>query len=250
MRLGTLVTGNTYRNPALLAKIVTTLDVISRGRAILGIGAGWFEPEHLGYGFDFPPMGERLSGSTRRSRSSARCCAASARASRAATTARRGAERAAAAPPGRPADPDRRHRRAAHAAARREVRRREQLDLRAARSRASSRRSRDHCAAVGRDAHDRQDLARLGDPRAHARARPSARDDFLARAAWTGRACPSRSATDRRALVLGDPDTVGELVQREILGAGLDGIVVNLPANGHLPEAIDLAASTLRKALG
>jgi len=59
-RLATLVTGNTYRNPALLAKIVTTLDVISGGRALLGIGAGWFEPEHVGYGFDFPPIRERL----------------------------------------------------------------------------------------------------------------------------------------------------------------------------------------------
>lgn len=59
-RLGTMVTGVTYRNPALLAKIVTTLDVVSRGRAILGIGAAWNEDEHRGYGYDFPPIGERL----------------------------------------------------------------------------------------------------------------------------------------------------------------------------------------------
>jgi F420-dependent oxidoreductase-like protein len=60
VRLGTLVTGVTYRNPALLAKMVTTLDVISRGRAILGIGAAWNADEHRGYGFDFPPTGERM----------------------------------------------------------------------------------------------------------------------------------------------------------------------------------------------
>lgn len=60
INLGTLVTGVTYRNPALLAKIVTTLDVISRGRAILGIGAAWNEEEHEGYGFDFPPVKERM----------------------------------------------------------------------------------------------------------------------------------------------------------------------------------------------
>lgn len=61
VRLGTLVTGVTYRNPAFLAKVVTTLDVVSSGRAILGIGAAWNEEEHRGYGFEFPPVGERLS---------------------------------------------------------------------------------------------------------------------------------------------------------------------------------------------
>jgi F420-dependent oxidoreductase-like protein len=60
IRLGALVTGVTYRNPALLAKMVTTLDVISGGRAFLGIGAAWNESEHRGYGFDFPRVGERM----------------------------------------------------------------------------------------------------------------------------------------------------------------------------------------------
>src|SRR6202158_723775 len=60
VRRGTLVTGVTYRNPALLAKQATTLDVISRGRAILGIGAAWNESEHIGYGLEFPPIGQRM----------------------------------------------------------------------------------------------------------------------------------------------------------------------------------------------
>ena len=59
-RLGTMVTGVTYRNPALLAKMATTLDVVSSGRAILGLGAAWNEEEHAGYGFDFPPVTERM----------------------------------------------------------------------------------------------------------------------------------------------------------------------------------------------
>src|ERR1700682_202004 len=60
VKLGTLVTGVTYRNPALLVKQVTTLDVISKGRAILGIGAAWNEDEHRGYGIEFPPIGQRM----------------------------------------------------------------------------------------------------------------------------------------------------------------------------------------------
>ena len=60
VRLGALVTGVTYRNPAILAKTVTTLDVVSGGRAIFGLGAAWNEDEHAGYGVDFPRVGERM----------------------------------------------------------------------------------------------------------------------------------------------------------------------------------------------
>jgi F420-dependent oxidoreductase-like protein len=60
VKLGTLVTGVTYRNPALLAKMVTTLDIVSGGRAVLGIGAAWYEEEHAALGFDFPPVSERM----------------------------------------------------------------------------------------------------------------------------------------------------------------------------------------------
>jgi F420-dependent oxidoreductase-like protein len=60
LTLGLLVGSVTYRNPALAAKITTTLDVISRGRAWHGIGAGWFEDEHTAYGFEFPTLKERF----------------------------------------------------------------------------------------------------------------------------------------------------------------------------------------------
>ena len=60
IELGTMVTGVTYRYPGLLAKIVTTLDVLSGGRAWLGIGAGWFEREHDGLGVPFPSVSERF----------------------------------------------------------------------------------------------------------------------------------------------------------------------------------------------
>jgi F420-dependent oxidoreductase-like protein len=61
MRIGTLVTGVTYRNVAHVAKIVATLDVLSRGRAMCGIGAAWYEREHRAYGWPFPPARERLA---------------------------------------------------------------------------------------------------------------------------------------------------------------------------------------------
>src|SRR5919201_3778971 len=60
LRLRLLVTGVTYRHPGLLAKSVTTLDVVSNGRAELGIGAAWYEREHRGLGVPFPPVSERF----------------------------------------------------------------------------------------------------------------------------------------------------------------------------------------------
>ncbi|MGH3508726.1 MAG: LLM class F420-dependent oxidoreductase, partial [Nocardioidaceae bacterium] len=60
MTLGALVSGVTYRHPGLLAKIVTTLDIASGGRAQLGIGAAWYEREHVGLGVPFPPVSERF----------------------------------------------------------------------------------------------------------------------------------------------------------------------------------------------
>jgi F420-dependent oxidoreductase-like protein len=61
IQLGTLVTGNTYRNPTLLAKAITTLDVISQGRAILGLGTGWYELEHDALGYEFGTFTDRFN---------------------------------------------------------------------------------------------------------------------------------------------------------------------------------------------
>ena len=60
VELQLLVTGVTYRHPGLLAKIVSTLDVLSGGRAVLGIGAAWYEREHLALGVPYPPLAERF----------------------------------------------------------------------------------------------------------------------------------------------------------------------------------------------
>lgn len=60
VKLGTLVTGNIYRNPGILVKTATTLDVLSGGRAYFGVGAGWFEREAVGLGVGIPPLKERF----------------------------------------------------------------------------------------------------------------------------------------------------------------------------------------------
>ena len=122
VRLGTLVTGVTYRNPALLAKTATTLDVISGGRAILGLGAAWNEVEHAGYGFDFPPVSERMD----RLDEALTIIRAMFTEERPSFDGRllpdrRGAQRPAADPAGRPDDPGRRRRRTADAADRGEA---------------------------------------------------------------------------------------------------------------------------------
>ena len=59
LRLGHLVLGNTYRYPGLVAKMASTINAVSHGRFVLGIGASWFQREHEAYGWDFPPMRER-----------------------------------------------------------------------------------------------------------------------------------------------------------------------------------------------
>ena len=61
LQLGHLVLGNTYRDPALLARMAATLDIVANGRFVVGLGAGWHEAEHAMYGWPLPPIGERIT---------------------------------------------------------------------------------------------------------------------------------------------------------------------------------------------
>ncbi|MHC4819661.1 MAG: LLM class F420-dependent oxidoreductase [Planctomycetota bacterium] len=252
VRLACLVSGNTYRNPALLAKIISSLDVISGGRALAGLGAGWFELEHVGYGFAFPPLKERLD----RLEEALQIIKPMLCDERPSFEGRFYRTHGAINQPaplqtGGPriliggAGERRTLRLVAEYAdesnlpcsAEELPRKLEALER--------------HCADLGRD------RATVGvswltslvvaPTTAGAEA---ARNAMLARRGmdWNILSDPVK-ANISRALVLGDPDTVGEQIQTKVVDVGLDGVIANLPAGGHDLESVALAGETLRKVL-
>jgi len=252
VRLGTLVSGNTYRNPAHLAKIVTTLDVVSKGRAIFGIGAGWFEPEHQGYGFAFPPIGERLS----RLEEALRIARAMFRGERPSLDGRYYQTHEALNNP-RPIQPNGPAILIGGTGEKRTLRLVAQYADESNWTCAPDEFPRKlevlekHCAAVGRDRGE-IGVSWLGSliVAETMEEAESLRDAYLrARGMDWAALPPAMQQRIAAALVLGDSDTVGEFVATRIKGQGLDGIVVNLPANGYEPDAVELAARTLASAL-
>jgi F420-dependent oxidoreductase-like protein len=240
IRLGTLVTGVVYRNPALLAKMVTTLDVISNGRAILGIGAAWYEDEATRFGYAWPPARERLD----RLEDALRICRAMFTQERATVDGRHHRVHDALNNP-RPIQPGgpkilvggggERHTlklaaRYADAcnvfdsldAVRRKLPILEQ-----------------HCRDAGRDpseiAKSRLSMLCLAPTASEA-------DDQLAQ---TLARLPSPLPKDQlsKLFVAGDPDAVRRQVE-EHLAAGLDGLIFSFP-HGVLPDEVDFAGRTL-----
>lgn len=241
VKLGALVTGVVYRNPALLAKIITTLDVVSGGRAMLGIGASWFEDEARAYGYDFPGVAERFAILE----DSLRICRAMFSEPRSSVTGSHHAVTGAFnVPPAlRRGGPEilvggGGERKTLRLVARYAdfcnlfgdvdtVRRKlEILDR--------------HCADVGRD------------PTSITRTRLGALiiDDDAARARRTldqqAKASPWGADAYRTLAIAGDPDEVAAQA-RDYFDAGLDGLIVHLPATHDL-NAIRLAGEALRRA--
>jgi len=252
-RLGTLVTGNTYRNPALLGKIVTTLDVISSGRALLGIGTGWFEDEHVGLGFRFGTLKERFE----RLEEALAILGPMRRGERVTFAGRHYSAKDAINRPA-PLQPGGIPLMIGGAGEKRTLRLVAEhadesnlpcpLDEVPQKLEALER----HCAAIGRDRATIGVSALfslvVGQTTAKAE---EARNALLARRGldWNTLPAPMREQIGK-ILVIGDPAVVGEVVQRKVVEAGLDGVVVNLPADGHQLETIALAGEVLRKALG
>jgi F420-dependent oxidoreductase-like protein len=253
VNLSTLVAGNTYRNPALLAKMVTTLDVVSGGRALAGIGAGWFEPEHRGYGFEFPPLGERLD----RLEEALHIIHPMLRGKRPTFEGRfyRGSEALNEPPPVRAGGPPiliggtgekRTLRLVAEFADESNwtcppsdfPRKLEALER--------------HCRDVGRDRAS-IGVSWLGSmvlaPTREEAER--ARDEFLRRRGIDFAKLPEHMQRNiDQALLLGDRDTVGEFLETRVFGAGLDGVIVNLPADAHEEGSVERAGELLRRVTG
>ena len=222
INLGLLVGGVTYRNPALVAKITTTIDIISGGRAVLGLGAAWFEDEHSAYGFDFPPLKERFERLEDALQITRAMFTAGRRDVRGQALPRRRRVQQPEADPRRHPDPDRRQRRAQDAAVRGQVRRRlEPLRRRRARQ-APARRARGPLRGRRpRPGRDHQD------PHGHGLHRAARTRRRTRRSRRRSRARPTPTGRGRRRSSA-SPDEVAEQVQA-YLDAGLDGVTVSMP---------------------
>jgi F420-dependent oxidoreductase-like protein len=245
-KLGTLVTGVTYRNPAILAKIVTALDVISKGRAFLGIGAAWFEEEHDALGVDFPPVKERFE----RLDEALHICRAMFRSERPTFDGKHyrvndainmPAPITAGGPPimiGGQGEKKTLRLMAEHA---------EMANFTSGFDELAHKLEvlAGHCVDVGRDINDinKTCLGTLAVAPTMEEAEAT-RDDFLRERGldWSTLDDATRDLISAR-MVIGDPDHVGEKVQ-ELLDLGLDGVCFNMPAANDL-DSVALAGKTI-----
>jgi len=245
VRLAALVTGNTYRNPAILAKIVTALDHVSGGRATLGIGCGWFELEHDAFGIPFNSFSERfekleealniilpmLSGE-RPTLDGAHyqvteAINSPAPLSKIPVMIGGAGEKKTLRMVAQYADESN------LICSNEEIPRK--LDALAA-----------HCERLGRDRSEIKvtKLLMLVIGRTHDEAMASA-EAFVENHGWP----PAAFEAMATFMTLGGPDEVGEAV-REMAGLGIDGVTLNLAANAHDPEMIALAGEVVNAALG
>ncbi|MFC9790780.1 LLM class F420-dependent oxidoreductase [Rhodococcus sp. NPDC127528] len=247
IQLSALVTGNTYRNPPMLAKTVTTLDVVSGGRAVLGIGAGWFELEHRQFGYEFGSFTERFE--------------------------RLGEALEIIVPMLRGRRPTVEGKWYRTETAINEPRIRDDLPVLLGgggekKTFGYAARYADHlniicnaselprkldalaqrCAEAGRDRDTLETsfLAFVMIDEDGDRARQLQREFLLSRGVDLSLLSDAdrAAATDRQ--FVGSPDEVAEQIQTRVLDHGVDGIVVNLVANGHQPGIVELAGAALR----
>ncbi|HRW19588.1 MAG TPA: LLM class F420-dependent oxidoreductase [Dermatophilaceae bacterium] len=238
VRLSALVTGNTYRHPSLLAKTVTALDVVSGGRAQLGIGAGWFELEHDALGFEFGTFTDRFEkleeslqivlGMLRGRRPTLEgrwyavrdAINSPAPLSRIPVMIGGGGERKTLRMVAQYADDSN------IICPLDEVSRK--LDALAA-----------HCDRLGRDRSEITVTYQLSGCVA-----PTHEQAVAEAEAWFATLPPDVAGLSRARALIGAPDRLAEVVAT-VLAAGVDGVTVNLPANGHVEGRVHLLGQTL-----
>jgi F420-dependent oxidoreductase-like protein len=249
-RLGALVTGNTYRNPTLLAKIITALDIVSGGRAQLGIGAGWFELEHDSLGYEFGTFSDRFE----KLEEALQIILPMLRGERTTFEGRRYQVRDAINEPppvsripvmvGGSGEKKTLRMVATYAddsnltAPVEEVPRK--LDALAA-----------HCEQVGRDRSEISVTKALNAciAETHDEAYGAMRDFLGARGLDLESMDDDTKAQIMSLVVWGDPDEVGEKLT-EVLALGVDGFTFSLPADGHVPGRVELLGRTATAVLG
>jgi len=250
--LGTLVTGVTYRNPAILAKQVTTLDILSSGRAVLGIGAAWYQEEHDGLGVAFPPVGERMD----RLEEALQICRAMFRDERPTFTGRyyRVADAINRPAPVQPGGPPiliggQGERRTLKLVARYA----DALNLICGREEIPHKLEvlARHCADAGRDPATINTTwltsAVTGSTPAEADA---ALDRAMAlRGVGPGDFDAVRAALAARMLV-GTPESIAEQVLDAAIAPGLDGVILNFPANSADADALSAVGAAVRRVVG
>ena len=245
VRLSALVTGNTYRNPALLAKTITTLDHVSHGRATLGIGCGWFEAEHTALGFEFGTFAERFE----KLEEALQIIVPMLRGKRPTLDGKYyKVIEAANSPPPVSRIPvmiggqgERKTLRMVAQYADESNLTGEVKDIPRKLEALAG-----HCERLGRDRSEITVTKLL--MVVVAPSMEEAEADLAAIAelkGWNDRVM----GMVRKALIFGDPDTVGERIA-EAVALGIDGITVDLPVNGHNVERVALLGEVSRKALG
>jgi F420-dependent oxidoreductase-like protein len=246
VRLSSLVTGNTYRNPTLLAKTITALDHVSNGRATLGIGAGWFELEHDSLGYEFgtftdrfekleealqiiKPMlnGEKVSFSGKHY-SVADAVNSPAPISQIPIMIGGSGEKKTLRMVAQYANESNLSRGTAQEIP-------QKLDALAA-----------HCERLGRNRSEIKVTKlvmccvapTMEEAQADVKALSGAKN-------WTDEVMQMLP----HMLIFGDPDTVGEKLQ-ELMSTGIDGLTINLPVNGHNTDRIELLGQVANAAIG
>ncbi len=245
VRLGSLVTGNTYRNPAVLAKVVTTLDVVSEGRAQLGIGAGWYELEHKSFGVEFGTFTDRFE----KLEEALQVILPMLRGERPSLSGDHyQVEEAINQPPPVGRIPVMIGGSGERKTLRMVAQYADESNLIAARSdiprklEALER----HCQNLGRDRNEItvswQRSACIAPTMEEAEKELSA---YLGRRGMDlSRMDEERRQSIRGRFNVGDPDTVAQRFADE-LRAGVDGFTINMPANGHIPERVSLLGETV-----